>query len=132
MAKKEIESKTALAKRLYLIRASLLLSRYLIAVHLGINKAIYDHAERGTIFPNAEFLVVLSHKLKVNLTWLVTGNEMFSDMAKAKVASLKLQAIPVGLMKKLGHLVYMNYRDAKIDMLSEYVVEFAAELYGKL
>lgn len=133
LAKKEIEPKTKQAKQLRLIRESLLLSRYQIATCLGINKAIYDHAKRGMTFPNVEFLVVLSQKLKVNLNWLVTGNgEMFSDMAKAKAAGLKLQAIPVGLMKKLGYLAYTIYHDAKIDMPSEDIVELAAELYGKL
>ncbi|WP_039761111.1 helix-turn-helix domain-containing protein [Bartonella queenslandensis] len=133
MAKKEIEPKTEQAKRLRLIRESLLLSRHQIATRLGINKAIYDHAERGTTFPNVEFLVVLSEKLKVNLNWLVTGNgEMFSDMAKAQAAGLKPQGIPVGLMKKLGHLAYTTYHDAQIDMFPEDIVELAAELYGKL
>ncbi|WP_142417222.1 helix-turn-helix domain-containing protein [Bartonella massiliensis] len=133
MAKKEIEPKTEQAKRLRLIRKSLLLSRHQIATHLGINKAIYDHAERGTTFPNVEFLVVLSQKLKVNLNWLVTGNgEMFSDTAKAKASGLKPQAIPSGLMKKLGYLAYTTYHDAKIDIPPEDIAELAAELYGKL
>ncbi|WP_375627406.1 helix-turn-helix domain-containing protein [Bartonella sp. PS17NMGDW] len=133
MAKKEIEPKTEQAKRLRLIRESLLFSRHQIATRLGVNKAIYDHAERGTTFPNVEFLAVLSQKLKVNLNWLVTGNgEMFSDMAKAKAAGFKPQAIPVGLMKKLGHLVYTTYHDAKITLSPEDVAELAAELYGKL
>ncbi|WP_144753058.1 helix-turn-helix domain-containing protein [Bartonella saheliensis] len=133
MAKKEIEPKTEQAKRLRLIRESLLLSRHQIATRLGINKAIYDHAERGTTFPNVEFLIVLSQKLKVNLNWLVTGDgEMFSDMAKVKAAGLRSQAIPAGLMKKLGYLAYTTYHDANITLSPEDVAELAAELYGKL
>ncbi len=57
---------------------------------------------------------------------------MFSDMAKAKAAGFKPQAIPAGLMKKLGHLVYTTYHDAKIDLSPEDVAELAAELYGRL
>ncbi|WP_039951878.1 helix-turn-helix domain-containing protein [Candidatus Bartonella washoeensis] len=133
MAKKEIEPKTEQAKRLRLIRESLELNRDQIATRLGINKAIYDHAERGTTFPNVEFLTALSQQLKVNLAWLVTGNgEMFTDMTKAKASGFKPQAIPAGLMKKLGHLVYTTYNDAKITLPPEDVAECAAGLYGKL
>ncbi|OLL56401.1 transcriptional regulator [Bartonella henselae] len=133
MAKKEIEPKTEQAKRLRLIRKSLQLHRNQIATRLGINKAIYDHAERGTTFPNVEFLTALSLQLKVNLNWFITGNgEMFTDMAKAKAADFKPQAIPAGLMKRLGHLAYTTYHDAKITLPPEDVAELAAGLYGKL
>ncbi|WP_246787405.1 helix-turn-helix domain-containing protein [Bartonella vinsonii] len=116
-----------------MIRKSLQLHRDQIAARLGINKAIYDHAERGTTFPNVEFLAALSQKLKVNLAWLITGEgEMFTDMAKAKAAGFKPQAIPAGLMKKLGRLVYTTYHDAKITLPAEDIAELAAELYGKL
>ncbi|WP_336288661.1 helix-turn-helix domain-containing protein [Bartonella sp. CB60] len=131
MAKKEIEPKTEQAKRLRLIRESLELNRDQIATRLGINKAIYDHAERGTTFPNVEFLAALSQKLKVNLAWLVAGEgEMFTDMAK--VADLKTPTIPSGLMKKLGRVAYTTYRDAKIKLPPEDIAELAAELYEKL
>ncbi len=133
LAKKEIEPKTEQAKRLRLIRKSLQLHRDQIAVRLGINKAIYDHAERGTTFPNVEFLAALSQKLKVNLTWLITGEgEMFTNAGKAKACGFKPQGIPAGLMKKLGCLVYTAYHDAQRELPPEDIVELAAELYGKL
>ncbi|WP_455478425.1 helix-turn-helix domain-containing protein [Bartonella sp. B10] len=131
MAKKEIEPKTEQAKRLRLIREGLQLNRDQIATCLGINKAIYDHAERGTTFPNVEFLAALSQKLKVNLTWLITGEgEMFTDVTK--VTDLEAPTIPAGLMKKLGRIAYTTYRDAKIKLPPEDIAEIAAELYEKL
>ncbi|ENN94527.1 helix-turn-helix domain-containing protein [Bartonella vinsonii] len=131
MAKKEIEPKTEQAKRLRLIRESLELNRDQIATRLGINKAIYDHAERGTTFPNVEFLAALSQKLKVNLAWLVTGEgEMFMEITK--VTDLKAPTIPNGLMKKLGRVAYTTYRDANIKLPPEEIAELAAELYKKL
>ncbi|WP_273722102.1 MULTISPECIES: helix-turn-helix transcriptional regulator [unclassified Bartonella] len=133
MAKKEIEPKTEQAKRLRLIRESLELNRDQIATRLGIKKAIYDHAERGTTFPNVEFLTALSQQLNVNLTWLVAGEgEMFTDVAKAKTADFKTPTIPAGLMKKLGRIAYTTYRDAKIKLPPEDIAELAAELYKKL
>ncbi|UNE55510.1 helix-turn-helix domain-containing protein [Bartonella machadoae] len=131
MAKKEIEPKTEQAKRLRLIRESLQLNRDQIATRLGIKKAIYDHAERGTTFPNVEFLTALSQKLQVNLAWFVTGEgEMFVDITK--VLGLKAPTIPTGLMKKLGRIAYTTYRDAKIKLPPEDIAELAAELYRKL
>ncbi|UNF38385.1 helix-turn-helix domain-containing protein [Bartonella krasnovii] len=133
MAKKEIEPKTEQAKRLRLIRESLELNRDQIATRLGIKKAIYDHAERGTTFPNVEFLTALSQQLNVNLTWLVTGEgEMFSDMAKAKAVGFKMPTIPAGLMKKLGRIAYTTYRDENIKLPPEDIAELAADLYKKL
>ncbi|WP_208441994.1 helix-turn-helix domain-containing protein [Bartonella raoultii] len=133
MARPEIEPKTEQAKRLRLIRESLELNRDQIATRLGIKKAIYDHAERGTTFPNVEFLTALSQQLNVNLTWLVTGEgEMFSDMAKAKAIGFKMPSLPAGLMKKLGRIAYTTYRDAKIKLPPEDIAELAAELYKKL
>ncbi|WP_317993194.1 helix-turn-helix domain-containing protein [Bartonella gliris] len=133
MARPELEPKTELAKRLRLIRESLELNRDKIATRLGIKKAIYDHAERGTTFPNVKFLTALSQQLNINLTWLITGEgEMFSDMAKAKAAGFKAPTIPAGLMKKLGRIAYTTYRDAKIKLPPEDIAELAAELYGKL
>ncbi|WP_375683031.1 MULTISPECIES: helix-turn-helix domain-containing protein [unclassified Bartonella] len=133
MARPELEPKTELAKRLRLIRESLELNRDKIATRLGIKKAIYDHAERGTTFPNVKFLTALSQQLNVNLTWLITGEgEMFSDMAKAKAAGFKAPTIPAGLMKKLGRIAYTTYRDANIKIPPEDIAELAAELYGKL
>ncbi|WP_254473793.1 helix-turn-helix domain-containing protein [Bartonella sp. B1098] len=130
MAKKEIEPKTKQAKRLRLIRESLELNRDQIATRLGIKKAIYDHAERGTTFPNVEFLTALSQQLNVNLTWLVTGEgEMFIDVMK--VTNLA-PTIPDGLMKKLGRIAYTTYRDAKIKLPPEDIAELAADLYKKL
>ncbi|WP_375685615.1 helix-turn-helix domain-containing protein [Bartonella sp. AP21QHHD] len=129
MAKKEIEPKTEQAKRLRLIRESLELNRDQIATRLGIKKAIYDHAERGTTFPNVEFLTALSQQLNVNLTWLITGEgEMFMEVTK--VIDLA-PTIPDGLMKKLGRIAYTTYRDAKIKLPPEDIAELAAELYKK-
>ncbi|ENN94455.1 transcriptional regulator [Bartonella vinsonii subsp. berkhoffii str. Tweed] len=114
-----------------MIRESLELNRDQIATRLGINKAIYDHAERGTTFPNVEFLAALSQKLKVNLAWLVTGEgEMFMEITK--VTDLKAPTIPNGLMKKLGRVAYTTYRDANIKLPPEEIAELAAELYKKL
>ncbi|WP_375650546.1 MULTISPECIES: helix-turn-helix domain-containing protein [unclassified Bartonella] len=133
MARPELEPKTELAKRLRLIRESLELNRDKIATRLGIKKAIYDHAERGTTFPNVKFLTALSQQLNINLTWLITGEgEMFSDMAKAKAAGFKAPTIPAGLMKKLGRIAYTTYRDANIKIPPEDIAELAAELYKKL
>nr|WP_275064652.1 helix-turn-helix transcriptional regulator [Bartonella sp. MM73XJBT] len=116
-----------------MIRESLELNRDQIATRLGIKKAIYDHAERGTTFPNVEFLTALSQQLNVNLTWLVAGEgEMFTDVAKAKTADFKTPTIPAGLMKKLGRIAYTTYRDAKIKLPPEDIAELAAELYKKL
>ncbi|UNF47875.1 helix-turn-helix domain-containing protein [Bartonella krasnovii] len=133
MAKKEIEPKTEQAKRLRLIRESLELNRDQIATRLGINKVVYSYAERGTTFPNVEFLTALSQQLNVNLTWLITGEgEMFSDMAKAKAVGFKMPTIPDGLMKKLGRIAYTTYRDENIKLPPEDIAELAAELYKKL
>ncbi|AGF75819.1 hypothetical protein BVwin_07080 [Bartonella vinsonii subsp. berkhoffii str. Winnie] len=115
LAKKEIEPKTEQAKRLRLIRESLKLNRDQIATRLGINKVVYSYAERGTTFPNVEFLTALSQQLNVNLTWLVTGEgKMFVEVTK--VTDLKAPTIPDGLMKKLGRVAYTTYRDAKIKL----------------
>lgn len=125
--------KTSLAKRLTEVRKFVGLSRNIFSVKIGISIQGLGNYERGDRIPDATILSSYGEKFGVNLNWLVTGNgEMFSDMAKAKAAGLKPQAIPVGLMKKLGHLAYKTYHDAKIDMPPEDIAELAAELYGKL
>ncbi|WP_273755642.1 helix-turn-helix domain-containing protein [Bartonella sp. MM73XJBT.G] len=125
--------KTPLAKRLTEVRKFVGLSRNIFSVKIGISIQGLGNYERGDRIPDAIILSSYGEKFGVNLNWLVTGHgEMFSDMAKAKAAGLKPQAIPAGLMKKLGYLAYTTYHDANITLFPEDVAELAAELYGKL
>lgn len=57
---------------------------------------------------------------------------MFADTTKAKAESFKLQAVPPGLMKKLGHMAYTTYRDTKTKLPPEDIAGLAAKLYGQL
>ncbi|PIT70426.1 helix-turn-helix domain-containing protein [Bartonella tribocorum] len=133
MARPEVKPKTELAKRFRKVRHALgFTERKQFAEHIGITAGSIGTYEIGISEPTASALSKYQEICGVSLDWLVTGNdEMFSDMAKAKAAGLKPQGIPVGLMKKLGHLAYTTYHDAKIDMPPEDIAELAAELYGK-
>ncbi|WP_273717533.1 MULTISPECIES: helix-turn-helix domain-containing protein [Bartonella] len=134
MARPEAKPKTELAKRFREVRRALgFTERKQFAEHLGITAGSIGTYETGISEPTASALSKYQEICGVSLDWLVTGNgEMFSDMAKAKAAGFKPQAIPTGLMKKLGHLAYITYHDAKINLPPEDVAELAAELYGKL
>ncbi|WP_039761104.1 helix-turn-helix domain-containing protein [Bartonella queenslandensis] len=134
MARPEVKPKTELAKRFRKVRQALgFIERKQFAEYIGISAGSIGTYETGISEPTASALSKYQEICGVSLDWLVTGNgEMFSDMAKAKAAGLKPQAIPVGLMKKLGHLAYTTYHDAKIDTPAEDIAELAAELYGKL
>ncbi|UNF45560.1 helix-turn-helix domain-containing protein [Bartonella krasnovii] len=125
--------KTPLAERLTEVRKFVGLSRNIFSGKIGISIQGLGNYERGDRIPDAIILSSYGKKFGVNLNWLVTGHgEMFSDRAKAKAAGLKPQAIPAGLMKKLGYLAYTTYYDANITLSPEDVAELAAELYGKL
>ncbi|WP_144753061.1 helix-turn-helix domain-containing protein [Bartonella saheliensis] len=134
MARPEAKPKTELAKRFREVRHALgFTERKQFAEHLGVTAGSIGTYETGISEPTASALSKYQEICGVSLDWLVTGHgEMFSDMAKAKAAGLKLQAIPAGLMKKLGHLVYTTYHGANITLSPEDVAELAAELYGKL
>ncbi|WP_126604005.1 helix-turn-helix domain-containing protein [Bartonella vinsonii] len=134
MARPETEPKTDLAKRFREVRRTLgFKERKQFAEHLGITVGSIGTYETGISEPTASALSKYQEICGVSLDWLITGNgEMFTDMAKAKAAGFKPQAIPAGLMKKLGRLVYTTYHDAKITVSPEDVAELAAELYGKL
>ncbi|QEE11483.1 helix-turn-helix domain-containing protein [Bartonella krasnovii] len=134
MARPEAKPKTKLAQRFREVRHALgFTERKQFAEHLGITAGSIGTYETGISEPTASALSKYQEICGVSLDWLVTGHgEMFSDRAKAKAAGLKPQAIPAGLMKKLGHLVYTTYHDANITLSPEDVAELAAELYGKL
>ncbi|ATP11788.1 hypothetical protein BHOIPH791_05300 [Bartonella henselae] len=134
MARPETEPKTELAKRFREVRRILgFTERKQFAEHLGVTAGSIGTYETGVSEPTASALSKYQEICGVSLDWLVTGNgEMFTDMAKAKAAGFKPQAIPAGLMKRLGHLAYTTYHDAKITLPPEDVAELAAGLYGKL
>ncbi|GAA5109841.1 helix-turn-helix transcriptional regulator [Bartonella jaculi] len=133
MTRQKNEPKTPLAKRLIEVRKLVGLSRDIFSLKIGISIQGLGNYERGDRTPDATVLSSYGEKFGVNLNWLLTGeDEMFTNMAKAKASGLKLQAIPAGLMKKLGYLAYTTYHNAKIKLPPEDVAERAAELYGKL
>ncbi|UNF29240.1 helix-turn-helix domain-containing protein [Bartonella krasnovii] len=134
MARPEVKPKTELAKRFCEVRHALdFKERKQFAEHLGITAGSIGTYETGISEPTASALSKYQEICGVSLDWLVTGHgEVFSDRAKAKAAGLRSQAIPAGLMKKLGHLVYTTYHDANITLSPEDVAELSAELYGKL
>ncbi|WP_375650942.1 transcriptional regulator [Bartonella sp. OT172YNZD] len=139
MARPEAKPKTKLAKCFREVHPAFgFTERKQFAEHLGITAGSIGTYETGISELIASALIASAFSkyqeiCSVSLDWLVTGNgEMFSDIAKAKAAGFKPQAIPAGLVKKLGHLIYTIYHDAKIDLSPEDVAELAAELYGKL
>ncbi|EJF98410.1 hypothetical protein MEI_00581 [Bartonella vinsonii subsp. arupensis Pm136co] len=134
MARPETEPKTELAKRLREIRRMLgNEERGIFAQRLNLQRNTLANYEIGAHEPPASVINAYYIAYNINPHWLVTGNgEMFTDMAKAKAVGFKPQAIPAGLMKKLGRLAYTTYHDAKIQVPPEDVAELAAELYGKL
>ncbi|WP_034988862.1 helix-turn-helix domain-containing protein [Bartonella senegalensis] len=134
MARPEKEPKTKLARRFREVRRILgFTERKQFAEHLGITAGSIGTYEMGISEPTASALSKYKEICGVSLDWLITGNgEMFTDIAKAKAAGLKPQAIPAGVMKRLGYLAYTTYRDAQITLPPEDVAELAAELYGKL
>ncbi|WP_273759690.1 helix-turn-helix domain-containing protein [Bartonella sp. ML70XJBT.G] len=134
MARPEKEPKTELARRFREVRRALgFTERKQFAEHLGVTAGSIGTYETGISEPTASALSKYKEICGVSLDWLITGTgEMFADIAKAKAAGFKPQAIPVGLMKKLGHLADTTYHDAKIILSPEDVAELAAELYGRL
>ncbi|MFT4345049.1 helix-turn-helix domain-containing protein [Bartonella bacilliformis] len=134
MARPEKKPKTELAKRLREIRISLgFKERKQFAEHFDIPETTMRNYETGLREPPASILRIYKDRCGISLDWLVTGEgEMFTDIGKAKAAGFKPQAIPAGLMKKLGRIAYTTYRDAKIKLPPEDIAELAAELYGKL
>ncbi|EJF79374.1 Helix-turn-helix domain [Candidatus Bartonella washoeensis] len=133
-ARPEAELKTELAERFREVRRILgFTERKQFAEHLGVTAGSIGTYETGISEPTASVLSKYQEICGISLDWLVTGNgEMFTDMTKAKASGFKPQAIPARLMKKLGHLVYTTYYDAKITLPPEDVAECAARLYGKL
>ncbi len=134
LARPEAEPKTELAKRFREVRRILgFAERKQFAEHLGVTAGSIGTYETGISEPTASALSKYQEICGVSLDWLVTGNgEMFIDIAKAKASGFKPQAIPAGLMKKLGGIAYTTYRDANIKLPPEDIAELAAELYGKL
>ncbi len=134
LARPEKEPKTELARRFREVRRILgFTERKQFAEHLGVTAGSIGTYETGISEPTASALSKYKEICGVSLDWLITGKgEMFADIAKAKAVGFKPQAIPAGVMKKLGHLAYTTYYDVQITLSPEDVAELAAELYGRL
>lgn len=129
MARPEKEPKTELARRFREVRRVLgLTERKQFAKHLGVTAGSIGTYETGISEPTASALFKYKEICGVSLDWLITGKgEMFADIAKAKAAAFKPQAISAGVMKKLGHLAYTTYYDLQITLSPEDVAD-----YGRL
>ncbi|GAA4659159.1 helix-turn-helix transcriptional regulator [Bartonella pachyuromydis] len=133
-ARPEKESKTELTRRFCeVLRVLGFTERKQFAKHFGVTVGSIGTYETGISEPTASALSKYKEICGVSLDWLITGKgEMFTDTDKAKAAGFKPQAIPAGVMKKLGHLVYTTYYDVQIILSPEDVAELAEKLYGKL
>ncbi|WP_172613303.1 helix-turn-helix domain-containing protein [Brucella sp. 10RB9215] len=114
MARREIEPKTPLGARIRDVRRHFGdEDREIFASNLNISRAALAYYERGERTPDADVLAAYHARYGININWLITGmGTMFEDTAKASVPATSPSINP-SLMRKLGELVDMTFREER-------------------
>ncbi|CUX16122.1 hypothetical protein, transcriptional regulator [Agrobacterium deltaense Zutra 3/1] len=115
MARKEVEPKTALGKRLRAVRAAFDIDdRDVFANRLAISKSGLAHYERGERVPDAELLSAYHREFGVNISWLVTGHGDMFEGGQSASTDYSSHQLLVDLINPLGRLINKVYRDHEV------------------
>lgn len=93
----------------------------------GVPKKTFEKYEQGLIELPTKLLLWLQEKHRVNLTWLMTGNEsMFDD------ASEERSGYDIALLQRIGDKVEMIFVQVKQRAPVRSMIAEAGEIYNEL
>ncbi|MBA4776864.1 MULTISPECIES: helix-turn-helix domain-containing protein [Agrobacterium] len=120
MARKEVESKTDLGRRLRAVRAAFDIDdRNVFASRLSISKSGLAHYERGERVPDAELLCAYHREFGVNISWLVTGQGDMFETGQSTNTEHGSHQLLVDLINPLGRLINKVYRDQQVRITDD-------------
>ncbi|AAK87605.1 XRE family transcriptional regulator [Agrobacterium tumefaciens] len=120
MARKEVEPKTDLGRRLRAVRAAFDIDdRDVFASRLVISKSGLAHYERGERVPDAELLSAYHREFGVNISWLVTGQGDMFEGGQSSSTDHGSHQLLVDLINPLGRLINKVYRDHDVRITDD-------------
>lgn len=120
MARKEVEPKTDLGRRLRAVRAAFDIDdRDVFASRLVISKSGLAHYERGERVPDAELLSAYHREFGVNISWLVTGQGDMFEGGQSTSTDHGSHQLLVDLINPLGRLINKVYRDHDVRITDD-------------